>query len=108
MQYCPDCDQAVFYPKLFCPFCYGRGLQWKEIRGEGEVYSYAVMQRHPPSAFRDSLPYVIAIVRLAGGVQMMTNIVGCEPEDVHCGMQVVPEFDDVTDHFTLVKFRPAK
>ncbi len=106
-QHCKECDRTVFYPKLFCPYCYSETLDWREISGEGEIYSFSVVQQHPPSAFQDDLPYVVAIVRLKDGPQMLTNIVNCDPEKIHCGMRVTPAFDDVTDDYTLVKFRPA-
>jgi hypothetical protein len=38
---------------------------------------------------------------------MMTNIVGCDPKDVHIGMDVEVVFDDVTPEVTLPKFQPA-
>ncbi len=106
-QHCASCQANVLYPKLFCPNCHGSDLQWMDASGQGEVYTFSVIYQHPPSPFRDSLPYVVAVVQLDEGVQLMTNVVGCEPEDVKCGMKVVAEFDDVTDEFTLVKFRPA-
>ncbi len=48
-----------------------------------------------------------AIVELAEGVRLMTNVVGCAPDQVRIGMPVVVEFDDVTPEVTLAKFRPA-
>ncbi len=106
IQRCRDCDRAILYPKLFCPHCHGSNLDWFEVSGEGEVYSYTIVTAHPPSTFLDSIPYGVAIVRLREGVQMMTNIVGCEPDEVRCGMPVAVHFDDVDERFTLVKFRP--
>ena len=58
-------------------------------------------------AFLDALPYVLAIVELAEGPRVTTNIVGCPPEAVRCGLPVEVAFDDVTPEVTLVKFRPA-
>jgi uncharacterized OB-fold protein len=50
---------------------------------------------------------VIAIVELAEGPHVTTNITGCTPEQLKVGMPVVVAFDDVTPETTLVKFRPA-
>jgi uncharacterized OB-fold protein len=44
---------------------------------------------------------------LEEGVRMLTNIVGCAPQDVHIGMRVEVAFDDVTPEVTLPKFKPA-
>ena len=38
---------------------------------------------------------------------MMTNVVGCAPDDVKIGMPVVVEYEAVTGEITLAKFKPA-
>ena len=52
------------------------------------------------------LPFTIAIVELEEGVRMMTNIVECDPEAVHCEMPVEVTFERLTDEITLPKFKP--
>lgn len=51
------------------------------------------MRAYPPSSFQDRLPYVIAIVRLAEGVQMLTNIVG-DSADIDMDREVEVRFDE--------------
>jgi uncharacterized OB-fold protein len=58
--------------------------------------------------FADDLPYVLALVDLAEGIRMMTNIVECNPEDLKIGMDVELVFDDIDEAFSLPKWRPAK
>lgn len=53
------------------------------------------------------MPFVVALIRLQEGVQMMSNIVSCEPSEVYCDMPVEVTFDKVSEEFTLPKFRPA-
>jgi uncharacterized OB-fold protein len=53
------------------------------------------------------VPYVVAIVDVDEGYQMMTNIVGCKPDDVRVGMRVEVEFRRMSDEITLPYFRPA-
>ena len=48
----------------------------------------------------------IAIVELGEGVRMMTNIVECDAEAVHCEMPVEVTFERLTDEITLPKFKP--
>ena len=50
---------------------------------------------------------MLAVVQLDEGPRMMTNVVGCAPEDVKIGMPVQVEYDDVTPEITLAKFKPA-
>jgi uncharacterized OB-fold protein len=75
--------------------------------GHGTVYSFTVTHQNQAPGFRESLPYVLAIVELDEGVRRMTNLVGCAPDAVRVGMPVVIEFADVTDEITLPTFRPA-
>jgi uncharacterized OB-fold protein len=58
---------------------------------------------HP--AFRNDVPYVVAIVELEEGPLLLTNILGCEPDEVVCGMYVEVTWEKVTEQFTLPKFR---
>jgi uncharacterized protein len=107
IQRCGSCGALIFYPREVCPECLSSHLQWLKVSGKGTVYSYTIAQAPTHPAFAEDVPYVIAIVELAEGPHLTTNITGCKPEDVRVGMPVVAAFDDVTPEMTLVKFRPA-
>jgi uncharacterized protein len=53
------------------------------------------------------VPYVIALVEIdeQPSVRIMTNIVGCEPEDVHIGLRVKVRFAEHDDVY-LPLFEP--
>ena len=72
---------------------------------------YAVTVEHNPAAmgatFSDGQPYVVALVDLAEGVRMLTNIVGCPPEDVDIGMPVTVTWEPLTDGRQLPLFTPS-
>jgi uncharacterized OB-fold protein len=61
-----------------------------------------------PSAFMADMPFVIAIVRLEEGVQMLTQVVDCALEAVCCDMPVEVTFERLTDEVTLPKFKPRQ
>ncbi len=107
IQSCSNCGAPIFYPREVCPECLSADLQWIKVSGKGAVYSYTIAQAPTHPAFADDVPYVIAIVELAEGPHLTTNITGCKPEEVRVGMPVAATFDDVTPEMTLVKFRPA-
>jgi uncharacterized protein len=107
-QFCPTCQRTIFYPKKFCSQCMGTEFNWVDVPLQGEVYTYTVVRAHPPREFEGDLPFVVAVVRLTPDVQLMTNIIGCPPEDVHCGMPVEAVFERANDEITLVKFRPRR
>ena len=48
-----------------------------------------------------------AIVELDEGPHLLTNIVGCGPDKVKCDMPVEVIWDDISEEFSLPKFKPA-
>lgn len=106
IQRCRACGRFQFYPRGICSHCCSEDLEWAKAAGKGQVYSYSVVHRPPSKAFAPDVPYVVAIVELAEGVRMMTNIVDCPPEAVRIGMPVEVMFQDVTAEITLPQFRP--
>ncbi len=107
-QRCKSCGTNIFYPRIACISCFSDDLEWVQSSGKGTVYTYTVVESNCPSAFVDDMPYVIAIVKLQEkGVQMLSNIVGCDPVDVRCDMPVEVVFEKLNDDITLPKFRPV-
>ncbi len=107
IQHCRDCGANIFYPRIACPQCFSDNLEWIQASGKGTVYTYTVVVSNSPSAFIADMPFVIAIVKLAEGVQMLSNIVGCKPDDVRCDMPVEVVFEKLNEKFKLPKFRPV-
>src|SRR5262245_46290406 len=107
VQRCRSCGTKRFYPRAVCPVCLSDATEWLRASGRGTVYSFTVTHQNQAPGFRDELPYALAIVELAEGLRLMTNIVGCPPDAVHIGMPVEVVFEDVTPEVTLPKFKPA-
>lgn len=105
LQRCGACGKFMYYPRPQCPHCFSDRLSWERCSGKGKVYSYTVVRRASSRAFADA-PYILAIVELAEGPRMTTNVVA-PPEQVRVDMPVTVFFDDVTPEHTLVKFKPA-
>lgn len=107
VQKCAACGHHQFYPRLYCTACMSDRVEWMKTSGRATVLSYTIVYRPVTQAFADNVPYVVALVTLAEGPQMMTNIVGCEPEKVHIGMPVQVTFDDWTENISIPKFKPV-
>ena len=107
IQKCDDCDKHIFYPRIACPHCFSENVGWIDASGKGTIYSFTVVESNAPSAFAGDLPFVIAVIRLEEGVQMLSNIVGCDPYTLSCDAPVEVVFEPLNDEFTLPKFRPA-
>lgn len=94
IQECTDCSKLNMYPKRFCPHCLSENLKWRASPGKGEIYAVTAQLAGPPTGFADRLPYVVAIIRLDEGVQMMSNIVGDGAIDAKIGDRVTVEFEN--------------
>jgi uncharacterized OB-fold protein len=107
VQWCTDCDKPIFFPREVCPGCLGTRLDWREASGNGTVHAVSV--QHLPSmplpAYTER-PYAVALVELTEGVRMMSNLVGCAPEDVTVGMPVSVTWEEMTDGRHLPQFTP--
>ena len=107
IQECRACSTPRYYPRALCPTCLSSDIRWVLSSGRGTVYTYTVTYQNQAPGFRDELPYILAYVELPEGVRLLTNIVGCSPEQVTIGMPVEVSFEDVTADITLPKFKPA-
>jgi uncharacterized OB-fold protein len=107
IQRCAACGLFRFPPAPLCPHCRAPEAQWVRASGRGKVYSWIVVVHPVPrEIWGDKVPYVVALVELAEGVRLPTNIVECDSARIEAGMPVEVFFDDVAPGVTLPKFRP--
>ena len=106
IQKCAACGHHQFYPRLYCTACMNDKVEWVKASGRAKVLSFTIVYRPVTQAFAGDVPYVVALVTLDEGPQMMTNIVGCPPEQVKIGMPVQVTFEDWTEEISVPKFRP--
>lgn len=107
IQRCLDCGNYRFPPGIICRHCMSEMTKWEEITGEGSVYSFTVVFRPVNEAFSSDIPYVIALIELKEGFRMLSNLEGCNPDEIKIGMPVKVFFEDVSEEISLPKFRPA-
>ena len=77
--------RAIWYPRDGRPALPAGAVEWREASGEGTVYAVSVHHRPGPGRDAADGPYVVALVELAEGVRMMSNVVGCPPDAVTVG-----------------------
>jgi len=101
---CTDCGHRFLPPGPCCPRCWSADLALRPVSGRGRVFSFAVYRRtyHPEIPE----PYVVALVELDEGPRLISNIVGCAPQDVAVDMPVEVRFEDAGD-FRLPRFAKA-
>ena len=105
-QKCKDCGHIRWPASMICPVCHSRDTQWIIASGRGKVYTFVVYHVAYHRGFEDDLPYVVADVELEEGPRLLTNIVGCRPDEVKCDMPVEVTWERITEEFSLPKFRP--
>jgi uncharacterized protein len=106
IQKCAACGHYQFYPRLYCTACMSDRVEWVTASGRGKVLSFTIVYRPVTQAFAADVPYVVALITLDEGPQMMSNIVGCSPEKVQIGMPVEVMFEDWTEEISVPKFKP--
>jgi uncharacterized OB-fold protein len=106
LQWCTACDKAIFYPRDNCPLCLSSALEWRPASGRGTVASVTVETSSPNPAIAGGDPYAVVLVDLEEGVRMMSNAVGCPPNDVAVGLAVQVAWAPLSDGRNLPQFEP--
>jgi uncharacterized protein len=103
LRQCAQCARLQHPPSPMCPGC--GSLEWsvRRMSGRGTVHSWIVS--HHPSE-RDDAPRIAAVIDLEEGPRLVSNLIGCEPDNVLNDMRVEVVFVDV-DAIRLPQFRPA-
>lgn len=107
IQRCARCGEYQFYPRGICAHCWSTEVEWVEVSGRGTVWTYTVTYQNRTPGFAEEVPYVLALVELAEGVKLFTNIVECRPQEVRIGMPVEVTFVRANDRVTVPYFKPA-
>lgn len=107
VQECRACGRIRHPPLPACPACRCADSGWREVSGDGTVYSCTIVRHPTHAALADAVPYVIAIVALAEGPRIVSGVTGCPPEAVTVGMPVRVAFRWVTDEVALPFFESA-
>jgi uncharacterized OB-fold protein len=103
---CDECGR-VYWPASTCIDHGSASMRWQPASGRGEVFTYTVVHHAYDRQYLDRLPYAVAVVRLDEGPFFHSDIVGCEPAEVHVGQRVEVVYDWVDDETVIPRFRPA-
>ena len=95
IQQCNQCSHWVFYPRRHCPQCLAHELTWREVNGEATLYSFTVTRIATLPDFADEMPQILAVIELAQGVRINSNLVGLDESEVKIGMRLQPVFAEV-------------
>jgi uncharacterized OB-fold protein len=100
------CGRAHHYPREHCPYCWSEDVGWVEAEGTATLYTWSVVYVNDLPPFAARLPYVPAVVDLAEGPRMATELVGAEPAALAPGLPLRVAFRAAGELMVPV-FRPA-
>ncbi|MFD9337767.1 Zn-ribbon domain-containing OB-fold protein [Streptomyces sp. NPDC060028] len=105
---CGACARAHHYPREFCPSCWAGEdrVTWEAASGRATLYTWSVIHRNDLPPFGTRVPYVAAVVDLAEGPRMMTEVVGCPEGDLRIGMDLEVTFREAAEGVWVAVFRP--
>jgi uncharacterized OB-fold protein len=104
-QQCRACGYIHLPPGPVCTNCLSADQGWARLSGKGTIYSYGIYYQLWHPGFKEDIPYNVALIQLAEGPQIISQVVGCKNEELGCGLEVEVVFDDITTEITLPKFR---
>jgi len=107
VQRCESCRTYRFPARDICSRCLSRDAEWVRVSGRGSVFSWAVMHQVYHPGFASEVPYAVVVIGLDEGARLVSNLVGCPPDEIRADMAVEVVFEDVTPEVTLPKFRPV-
>jgi uncharacterized OB-fold protein len=105
LQVCAGCANAQLPPRARCERCGRTAFEWQPAAGTGRIATFSVLHRSPDQR---PVPYVYAVVELAEGPRVVTNVIGCDPAAVRIGQPVRVSFGPVDeDGRRWPRFEPA-
>jgi uncharacterized OB-fold protein len=104
---CVKCGHFRMPPGPVCPECGSFEKQYPTLPGTGTVFSFAICNRNPANG--EPYVYVPVVVDLDGapGARVISNVTGCNAEDVEIGMKVEVVWTDIQDGWVYPHFKKA-
>ena len=105
LQYCPRTAKYQFFPRPLSIFTGRRELEWREVSGRATLYSFTLIA-DGPVATQERPAMILALVDLAEGVRMLSNIGNVAVAALRIGMSLVPLWEPLPNGMHLLKFQP--
>jgi uncharacterized protein len=106
IQRCARCKEFRYPPSPICRSCSSADHLWVEASGKGTLFSFVVAHRALDPYWKGELPYLVAVIELAEGPRMLTNLVGMKNDQAAIGMAMKVVFEPIADEIILPRFMP--
>ena len=85
-QRCSSCGHAWLPVRSECPHCLAMASGWENASGRAKLVSWVVYHTAYHAAYANRLPYIVAVVELAEGPRMISNIVSADATQLRIDM----------------------
>jgi uncharacterized protein len=105
-QRCTACGNAWLPPREECPRCWGDRWTFEASCGRGTLVSWVIYHKAYHPYFQDRLPYNVAVVELAEGPRLLTNVEVDDHGELAIDREVVLSVSEESG-WSLARFRLA-
>jgi uncharacterized OB-fold protein len=102
-----QCDQGHRWlpARDFCPTCLSSDIGFVAASGRAKLVSWVIYRTAFHDAFKDRLPYNVALIELEEGPRLMSNVL-CEPAALRPDLAVELAIE-LEDALSVARFRPV-
>lgn len=104
-QACLECGTLRHPATPFCGSCQSPRWEARQLSGRGSVFSWIVSK--PPKATEEDPGRIVAVVQLAEGFALVSNLVDVDPLQDLRGLDVEVFFEEFDGDVVLPQFRPV-
>ena len=109
---CRNCGEYLFGSPTFCLSCSSSELDLVELGQRGILSTYTVIYV-PPPGWKGDVPYILGLVELLGGIEVLSEVIDCPKEALKIGMRMELAFkvggrDNENNEIIVYKWRPIR
>lgn len=108
LQCCSDCEHYRYPPSPICRSCLSPDHQWIPASGRGTLFSFVLVHRALDPYWQGEIPYAVAVIELAEGPHLLTNLVGIHLDAIEIGMDLEVVFEPLSNEIIVPRFRALK
>ena len=107
LQRCNACGVHQYPPESFCYECGAQDPSWVAVTGNGTIYSFIVVHQQYHKAFKEFLPYTVAIVQMDEGPRMLCTMLDLK-KPVAIGDRVKPRVRTIDKDRAFLTYEPIE
>lgn len=112
LQACGKCGYLRHPARFVCPECLSEESEWKLLSGSATVETFIwyfknILDRRYTSAWAyQDAPYNVAVIKLAEGPRLISNVDRTSFEQLKAGQMVKASFVPISEDYAILRFVP--